>query len=259
MKRTENRRIFGRYFQFLLADKLKHFLLPILTRDENPQISIQKYFAVSLLSGSLSGATSLAVTFPLAVISTRMQANLIPVKETAMSFEGTLSPIIHRDNFSGVWPAMKSLVRSEGFTGLFRGFWTAIPGLALYRGVHFAMFDYVRNAGIEKQLNLFQMMLLSQSIVLTAGTVHYPFLVISRRLQTQAGFRFNNSNTGLMSSFTTEEPVFYKGGMDALKQIWKQEGIRGLYRGYTFYLVKSYSLGLLFALMGATSIVHGVH
>ncbi|KAG2375002.1 hypothetical protein C9374_010376 [Naegleria lovaniensis] len=252
-------RIFGKYLQLFVGDQVQRALSPMLSREENPSASIQKYLGLVLLSGGIGGLASLAITYPMAVISARMQANMIPIKETAMSFEGSLSPIIHRDNFSGVWPALKSLVRSEGFSGLFRGFWTAMPGVSLYRGVQFAMFDFIRKTGIEKQLNFFQMMLLSQSVVLTAGTVHYPFLVISRRLMTQAGFRFNNSNTGLMSSFSTEEPVFYKGGLDAFKQIWKQEGIRGFYRGYTFYLVRSYALGLFFALVGASSMAHGVH
>jgi solute carrier family 25 folate transporter 32 len=60
----------------------------------------------------------------------------------------------------------------------------------------------------------------------TSGVVTCPLDVIKTKLQAQGGFRAQQANTS-----KTPTNIVYRGMLGTAKIIWREEGIRGMYRG----------------------------
>ena len=61
--------------------------------------------------------------------------------------------------------------------------------------------------------------------MLAFHTIQYPLLTVQRRLECQSGDR-----PGMI-------PSRYIGPIHALGLMWRDEGMRGLFRGYTAYII----------------------
>jgi solute carrier family 25 folate transporter 32 len=59
-----------------------------------------------------------------------------------------------------------------------------------------------------------------------SGVVTCPLDVIKTKLQAQGGFRPQQGNAGPMST-----NIVYRGMLGTAKVIWREEGLRGMYRG----------------------------
>ena len=249
-----SRRVLGLFAMKEIADRIKPLMpVPSYAPTDNPE-EIQKRFIMDRMiqtSGAYSVASVFAifVIFPFSVASMRMQANLIPKAETKMAFDASLSPIIYKNNFSNTWMSLKGIIAEEGITGIYRGFWTSVPALSLKKsfGV-LAAYDVFRIATDSKDMSIWQKLLVGHAVAITSGTLYYPFGLISKRLQVQAAFRKMVSPHHMNDFGVLPEPIFYKGGIDAAKTIIKNEGFRGLYRGWLFFIAKAFSIGFTAAI-----------
>jgi len=184
------------------------------TRDgqkrENHRLTPLDFFLASLLSGI---ATQL-LTNPIWVLKTRMLA----LDASAQ----------------GAYPSMLSgarqLLRDEGWKGFYRGL--GVGMLAVSHGaVQFAVYEPGRRLWVaaaervrrsrgtsesnrEAGLSNEATVVLSTVSKLVAGTVTYPLQVLRSRLQ-----------------YHEAERVFGRGLRGVVGQLWREEGVRGFYRG----------------------------
>ena len=119
---------------------------------------------------------------------------------------------------------MQTMYREEGFRSLYRGFIPTLLGIFPYAGISFYSYDtlkiYMRTRWPDRTLNaegdLWTMYQLSAGAIAgaLAQTVAYPLDVVRRRMQ--------------LVGMARVVPQ-YSSTADALRAIWRTEGIRGLF------------------------------
>lgn len=171
-----------------------------------------------LLCGGLAGITSVTFTYPLDIVRTRLSIQ-------SASFES-----LKRDageKLPGMWGIMVSMYKNEGgFFALYRGIVPTVTGVAPYVGLNFMVYEMARTKfTVEGQKDPSAVGKLAAGAVsgAVAQTCTYPFDVLRRRFQinTMSGMGYQYSGIG-----------------DAIRNIVKTEGIRGLYKGIVPNLLK---------------------
>jgi len=156
-----------------------------------------------LLAPALAGAATTALTNPVWVIKTRMLS----------SDKGA----------EGAYPSMsegiRRIWRSEGVRGFYRGLGVSLIGVS-HGAVQFAVYEPAKRLYATAQLAEGERMptevtmFLSSASKLVAGAVTYPYQVLRSRLQ----------------NYQAEER-FGKGFRGVVRKTWREEGVRGFYRG----------------------------
>ncbi|EQC37775.1 hypothetical protein SDRG_04802 [Saprolegnia diclina VS20] len=179
--------------QFAMFEKLR----PIMVSDGAKDLtSLQK-----LLAGSIAGVASVIVTYPLDFIRARM----------------TVPDAMTKQQYTGIWHALKVTVQHEGVTGLYRGMSPTVVGIAPYVGLNFMVFESLRaSAPLDASGRPDMLYLLGCGAVAGAcgQSAAYPFDLMRRRFQ--------------MTALSDKQ---YNGTMDAVTTIYRHEGIRGFYKG----------------------------
>lgn len=89
-----------------------------------------KWFAGNVASGSAAGATTSLLLYHLDYARTRL---------------GTDSKAMNGERqFKGILDVYQKTVRTDGITGLYRGFGVSIVGITLYRGMYFGIYDSLK-------------------------------------------------------------------------------------------------------------------
>jgi solute carrier family 25 (mitochondrial folate transporter), member 32 len=165
------------------------------------------------LASGVSGLLTSTATNPIWVIKTRM------VSSDASS----------QGAYPSMWAGAKDLWVKEGWRGFFRGLGANCLGVS-HGAVQFAVYDplkrswlrYVAKDGREiredgatgVKLGNEATLIISGSAKVVAGTATYPYQVVRSRLQT----------------YDAEER-FGKGIRGVVGKLWREEGVRGFYKG----------------------------
>ncbi|CAI9091579.1 OLC1v1026646C2 [Oldenlandia corymbosa var. corymbosa] len=177
-------------------------LLQLVLGVESPGENISKDLAVRLVGGGLAGITAASVTYPLDLVRTRLAAQ---------------TNVIY---YRGIWHALRTISREEGATGLYKGLGATLLGVGPSLAISFAVYETARTH--------WQFHRPDDSTVLVglgcgslsgiaSSTVTFPLDLVRRRMQLEgAGGRARVYKTGIFGTF---------------KNIFKTEGLRGLYRG----------------------------
>ena len=163
---------------------------------------------VSGLAGALSGAISRFVVGPLDVMKIRFQVQLEPISSSAQAHR------LH-SKYTSLRQAFVTIVREEGLQGLWRG---TVPGQLLavpYTAVQFIALDQAKrladHCGVRGHP---AEPFCSGALAGAAGTIaSYPFDLLRTTLAAQG------------------EPKVYNGMREAVKGIYHESGVKGLYRG----------------------------
>jgi len=188
-------------FNFAFKDTFKN-LFP--RYDPNTQFGM--FFLANMASGGLAGAGSLCIVYPLDYARTRLASDV-----------GT-----GKRDFKGLGDCLVKTARGEqGIMGLYNGFGVSVLGIIPYRGVYFGLYDslreknpYKRDVGVMGFVSKFAV---AQFTAIMAGYASYPFDTVRRRLQ--------------MQSEKPREQWVYKGTVDCLGQVVRQEGVTALFKG----------------------------
>jgi solute carrier family 25 folate transporter 32 len=187
-----------------------------------------------ILAASITGTAVSALTNPLWVVKTRMFLDHSPPPSTealkklppeARAKLGGPHPV-----YKGLTDALRSIWRTEGFSGLYRGF---VPGLfgVSHGAVQFMCYEELKKARLTYKLKHSTSSLDTQSVVWStpetiamsiasksfAACTTYPYQVLRSRMQ------------------SSPTPVTVRAVAAAA---WKAEGIAGFYRGLYVNLVK---------------------
>ncbi|CAI4228608.1 unnamed protein product [Auanema sp. JU1783] len=157
-----------------------------------------------LIGGLSSGLVSTAVCHPLDLLKTRFSAN-----------DGTSL----RPTYRSYWHATHCIVKASGFRGMYQGFTPNMVGATLSWGLYFHWYHKIRDlfpaaSNYQNTINFSSGMISGTCVMLFTN----PIWVTKTRLFLQ----YENVNT-------TKR---YKGMVDCLFKIAREEGIRGLYRGF---------------------------
>lgn len=157
-----------------------------------------------LLAGSLAGGISQTAIYPLEVLKTKFA-----LRKTG--------------EFSGLLDATRKIYRQGGLKSFYKGYVPNLMGIIPYAGIDLAVYEtlknrYLRTHDISTMVPPpFWILLLCGTASSTAGQVcSYPLALVRTRLQ---------ANISLDKSRNTMMGVF--------KDILRNEGFRGLYRGLT--------------------------
>ncbi|KAF2666080.1 mitochondrial folate carrier protein Flx1, partial [Microthyrium microscopicum] len=163
------------------------------------------YFAASGTSGILTAL----LTNPIWVIKTRMLSS-------GRNSPGAYSSMLH---------GVRHILKNEGLSGFWRGLVPSLFGIS-HGAVQFAAYEQLKNyrgrqfGGDQQRLSNWDYLTLSGLSKCFAGSVTYPFQVVRVRLQIY------------------DADSAYRGTRDAVWQIWRNEGVRGFYKGLGPSLVR---------------------
>lgn len=165
-------------------------------------------FDYFLASGS-SGILTAVFTNPIWVIKTRMLS-------TARNAPGAYTSIAH---------GTMALYRAEGLKGFYRGLLPSLFGVS-HGAIQFMAYEQLKNhwalsrKGGKEGLTNLDYLSLSAASKMFAGSITYPYQVVRARLQTY------------------EAATKYKGTRDVITQVFRNEGVRGFYKGLAPNIVR---------------------
>lgn len=165
----------------------------------DPHIDFWKFFAGNLAAGGAAGAASSVFVYPLDFARTRLAADY--GKGDARQYKGFTDCI-------------KKITKSDGVSGLYRGFGPSIAGIILYRATYFGAYD-TSKAMFKQKPGFFQSWILAQTVTIGASLVSYPVDTVRRRMMMQSG----------------RSDLLYSGAFDCASKIWQKEGTRGFFKG----------------------------
>jgi len=176
----------------------------------------------SIAAGLASCCTS-AITNPLWLVKTRLQVQHIDY--FARNYTPGKDQPHSKAKYRGTVHTFKSVVREEGFLGLYRGLGASLLASSQAM-IQFPLYEMLKKVMIgdnKDNIRYATMSYLASSAIAASLScmVTYPAEVIRARLQTEGMLppsqrQPNSANSSIMSSFRT---------------LWAQEGIRGFYRG----------------------------
>ena len=199
-----------RYFptqamNFAFKDYYQSILQP-----PTPSSSKLELIGRNMLAGAAAGATSLLAAYPLDLARTRLSSDVSAIGKIT--------------KYNGMFDCIKSVYKTEGFFGLYRGFGISVIGIAPYRAIYFGVYDTLKQTGfLNQNSSVLLVWVTAQSITFFSQVCAYPFDTVRRRLQTRGG---------------GDNPL-YNGTFHCIKQIWTHEGFRGFYKGVLANSIRS--------------------
>jgi len=210
----------ARYFptqaiNFACKERYQKVLVP-----DRETAGFGRWFAGYLAAGGAAGATSLTVVYPLEFAYTRLAADAGKVKQ----FPGGLPDVI------------RSIAKSDGVAGLYRGYPTSVCGIIVYRAGYFGFYDagkqvFFKDGGANT--SIFLKFGLAMAVDISAAVLAYPIDTVRRRLMMQSG-------EGASAQFTSARA--------ATSFILEKEGVAGLYRGCMANNVRAIASALVLVL-----------
>jgi len=163
------------------------------------------------LAGSLAGTTGQLVTYPLD------RARAIMAVTPGKEFRNL--PIV-----------FMRLYREEGLLSMYRGLAPTLLGVIPYAGTSFYTYETLKQAAVRRGRGdptylptALERLGAGAVAGLLGQTASYPLDIVRRRMQTARQLGKGDK---------------YRGVLQALRVIWEQEGLRGLYKGLSMNLIK---------------------
>uniref|UniRef100_A0A7N0TAJ6 ADP/ATP translocase n=1 Tax=Kalanchoe fedtschenkoi TaxID=63787 RepID=A0A7N0TAJ6_KALFE len=165
-----------------------------------------KWFIGNIASGSAAGATTSLFLYHLDYARTRL------------GMDAKECPIHGQRQFTGIFDVYRKTISTDGIPGLYRGFSVSIMGITMYRGMYFGLYDSIKPLVLVGPFegNFLASFLLGWSITSVSGVCAYPFDTIRRRMMMTSG-----------------QPVKYRSGLHAFREIVHAEGLKALFKGVT--------------------------
>lgn len=162
------------------------------------------WLAGNLASGGMAGATSLAFVYSLDYARTRLAND-------AKSSKGDGAR-----EFNGLLDVYKKTLKSDGISGLYRGFGPSVVGIVVYRGLYFGLYDSLKPVVLVGPLegSFLASFLLGWTVTTGASTASYPLDTVRRRMMMTSG-----------------QAVKYKGAFDCFTKVVAAEGVPALFKG----------------------------
>ncbi|RIA98428.1 mitochondrial carrier domain-containing protein [Glomus cerebriforme] len=205
--------------QFLTYQQMQN-LFKRIDSNQNGNYGINKTLQ-PFLSGAICGSTATIVTYPFDLLRTRFAAQ--------------------RENrvYLGLRHAVQQIYAQEGYSGFYRGVTASVAQIIPYMGLMFGNYEFLKKSfrKLEDKHIWFHNLrgvedLLSgaiSGIISKAGV--FPLDLVRKILQVQGPNRTNY--------FVSNVPLYSSSIFICIRQILRNDGILGLYKGLTPALIKS--------------------
>ncbi|KAF5368835.1 hypothetical protein D9758_002893 [Tetrapyrgos nigripes] len=182
------------------------------------------------VAGGLGGMCGAIVTSPFDVVKTRLQSSLFSEKPAAVSYGGNGSVVVGAPrpsggllyNFVETGHILRNIYREESPRALFKGLGPTLVGVIPARSINFFVYgngkQIIANTFNEGQENSYVHLAAAAAAGIATGTATNPIWVVKTRLQLARGAAFEGGR-------------FAGGSWNMIKQIMREEGVRGFYKG----------------------------
>jgi len=169
---------------------------------------------------------AMLILYPLENIRTRLQVQVHQkdkAKKPKVEQNGAIAhvPIVHEvpyEEFKGSFDCVRQVIQREGYKGLYSGMSSALVGIGFSSAIYFFWYNLFKSWTLKSLQHKHLGPLENLGVASVAGIVNVfctlPIWVINTRMKLQK---------------KGEEK--YSGNIDALKRIWLDEGLSGLYQG----------------------------
>ncbi|XP_011620884.1 probable ADP,ATP carrier protein At5g56450 [Amborella trichopoda] len=196
---------------FSLKD-LYRTMLRNSTFEDDPVSSTRANF----IAGAAAGCTTLIIIYPLDIAHTRLAADI--GKQEARQFKG-------------VCHFLRSIYKTDGVKGIYRGLPASLHGMIVHRGLYFGGFDTAKEI-LGGGLPFWKRWIVAQGVTTSAGLISYPLDTVRRRMMMQSG---------------VERPT-YQSTLDCWSKIYRLEGVKYFYRGALSNMFRSSGAALILVL-----------
>eukprot|EP00007_Cunea_sp_BSH-02190019_P007488 CAMPEP_0174232108 /NCGR_PEP_ID=MMETSP0417-20130205/2481_1 /TAXON_ID=242541 /ORGANISM="Mayorella sp, Strain BSH-02190019" /LENGTH=382 /DNA_ID=CAMNT_0015310101 /DNA_START=52 /DNA_END=1197 /DNA_ORIENTATION=- len=169
---------------------------------------------IHAIAGAVGGMLSLAVTFPLLTITTRLQVSSSSSSKASSKEVPTSTARTNRSSsqfaYSGTLDAFRSILRKEGVGALYSGLTPALFGVAVTNAVYYYWYSYFRNLATQRlrsrhgfadaRLSALSSLLIAAAAGTITSLVTNPIWVVTVRMQTTKKKRKNSAHTKLTDS-----------------------------------------------------------
>lgn len=226
----------GLYFHFYEAAKRR------MARSDGAGLSTWQHIYAAWEGGTLT----CLLTNPLWLIKTRMQLQGQGVNGTGVAASSASSSSASAlKPYRGIVDAVSSIIREEGFLGLYRGL---LPALLLtsHGMIQFAAYEEAKRAMPAIEQALYPSSSSSEapaSVSVDSAATHSAFVssylffaaASSKAVATTATYPYQVLKARLQQRQSQE---LYKGFVDCFRRVWQNEGWRGFYRGFGANLLR---------------------
>ncbi|EAT40030.1 AAEL008213-PA [Aedes aegypti] len=176
---------------------------------------------MEFILGGFSSCSAVLFTFPFDVLKTRQQ-----LEHELLSKNST-----HQSAYRGLRQSIVSVIKSDGVFGLYKG----LPAGILYQfsmnSVRLGTYQTVDNLGWIRSENAvltpFLAVFWGGVAGIVGATASCPVAVVKTQLQAFSS-----------GKYTAKFQHQHDGMIDAFRNMYREAGIRGLYRGYTAHLTR---------------------
>eukprot|EP00744_Colponema_vietnamica_P028414 GILI01043203.1.p1 GENE.GILI01043203.1~~GILI01043203.1.p1 ORF type:complete len:322 (+),score=54.47 GILI01043203.1:136-1101(+) len=198
---------FGMYAQL---QTLAQSLLDAEPNASTPVSILARNLQNPLVAGGLSGAVGTICTYPFDLARTRLAGQGEPKIYTSLYSLGS------------------KIVREEGFSGFYKGLPATLAQIIPYIGMQFVVYEYVKST--LKEHNVSPLVSGALAGLIPKLAVH-PLDVVKKRMQMDGVCR--------SASQILLKPSRSSTLSSTMSSIWRNEGIRGFYKGLAPSLIKA--------------------
>jgi Mitochondrial carrier protein len=185
-------------------------------------------FVVHFCSGMIAETIACIVYVPVDVIKERMQ-----VQHSSSQAES---------NYRNSWDALKQISKSEGLSGVYRGYGATLASFGPFSALYFVFYEkfkeltrqHMRDQGESaKQQDIpFQWTVLcSASAGALSSWLTSPLDMAKLRLQVQRGKLYAEKDAAVVAPSSSRGLIAYTGVVDCLRRSFRDGGVKGLFRG----------------------------
>ncbi|KAI9440755.1 mitochondrial carrier protein RIM2 [Lactarius indigo] len=186
------------------------------------------------IAGGLGGMCGAVVTSPFDVVKTRLQSDLFRQKHADVGAVVGDSVVLVRRPGGLLWHfvetahIIRDIARDETPRALFKGLGPTLVGVIPARSINFFTYgngkQVIANNFNNGQENSYVHLCAAAIAGIATGTATNPIWVVKTRLQLSA-----SSKVAAISA--SSPPSFFGGSVSMIRQIAREEGIRGFYKG----------------------------
>ncbi|KZV21878.1 Adenine nucleotide transporter 1 [Dorcoceras hygrometricum] len=173
-------------------------------------------------AGACAGIIAMSATYPMDMVRGRI------------TVQTEKSPFQYR----GMFHALSTVLREEGFRALYKGWLPSVIGVVPYVGLNFAVYESLKDwlikskafglVGEDDELGVATRLACGAAAGTVGQTVAYPLDVIRRRMQMVG---WNHAASIVTGDGRSKVALQYTGMIDAFRKTVRHEGFGALYRG----------------------------
>jgi Mitochondrial carrier protein len=192
-------------------------------------------FLVHFASGMMAETIACVIYVPVDVVKERMQVQ--------HRIEASTSQLGRIPQYRGSWDALKTILRTEGLSGIYRGYGATLASFGPFSAIYFVLYEQLKVLAKEYldgkaspppaggELPFGYILASSATAGAMASFITSPLDMAKLRLQVQRGQMWLPEGQTVAPSSVPGSAQLYRGFVDCLQATYKIGGIRALFRG----------------------------